>query len=288
MTAINTFLNGEFTLANVATVNIEDRGLLFGDGIYEYVRCYFGKVFQLDRHLKRFANSAAAIHLEIPYSPAEITSLVAKLLRKSGFYGEAGFSDAGVYIQVTRGAAPRTHNFPKKIKENFFMIARPLDKEPPSIMDTGVKAILVTDERWGRCDIKSLNLLANVLAKEKAVQQNAYEAIFYKDNKIMEASSSSFFAVFNGELFTTPQGPWILPGITRDIVVELARQEGIPVKFEFVSKKDLFNADEVFVTSSSWDIVPVTQIDDRKVSNGKPGPVAIRLKKSFADFAKQA
>ncbi len=288
MDVINTFINGEFTSADLATINIEDRGLLFGDGIYEYVRCYFGKVFQIDRHLKRLANGAAAIQLEIPYTPAEITALVIELLVKSGFSKETGFADAGIYIQLTRGAAPRIHNFPEKIKANFFMIVRSLQKEDAFIMSTGVKVILVPDERWGRCDIKSINLLANILAKEKAIQENAFEAVFYKDNKIIEAASHSFFAVFNGELFTTPQGSWILPGITRDIVVELAQQEGISVKFEFITKENLFSADEVFITSSSRDIVPVTQINDRKIYDGKPGPVSIRLKKSFANFAKQA
>ncbi len=277
---INTFINGEFTTSEKATVNVEDRGLLFGDGVYDFVRSYYGKIFQIDEHLERLANSASSIEIELPYSMNEIKSIVNQLIAKSGIK-----SIVGVYIQLTRGAAPRVHNFPKEIKPNFFIIARPLEKEPSFIKYKGIKTTLVPDERWGRCDIKSLNLLPNVIAKEKAHRQDALETIFFRDYGITEASSSSVFAVFNQQIYTAPLGPWILPGITRGTVLNLAKEKGYTINLEFINKDKIFEAEEVFITNSRYDVLPVTQMNDKIISNGKPGEITMELKNAFNEYA---
>lgn len=283
MSLTNAFINGTFTSAEQATLNVEDRGTLFGDGVYEFTRCYIdGHPFQLREHMQRFANSAAAIDLEIPYSKEEIKAIVQELLAKSGF------KQASLYFQLTRGSYPRTHNFPKVIKPNFFIIARELDPEPSQVMSEGLKAIMLPDERWSRCDIKSLNLLPNIMAKEKAVRQGAYEAILYRDHGVTEATSSSVFSVFDNVLYTTPPGPWVLPGITSNTLLELAKEEGYSVEFAFIPKERLYEADELFITSSRYDIVPITQLDETVIGSGKPGSVTTALKKIFHQFALRA
>ncbi len=283
MTGINTFINGEFTSVEKACLSIEDRGMLFGDGVYEFTRCYIdGKPLQLEAHLQRFFNSAAAIELELPYTKEEITAIVDQLLAKSGA------RQAGIYLQATRGTAfPRTHYFPKAVKPNFFIIVREIEPEPPEVMGEGLKAILVPDQRWARCDIKSLNLLPNVLAKEKAVRQGAFEAIFYNDDGVTEAASSSVFSVFDDVLYTTPPGNWVLPGITSSIVTPLSAQIGHPVKFAFIPKEKFLQADEVFITNSRVDVAPIIRIGEHMIGNGKPGPVTIAVKQAFLRFARE-
>ncbi len=279
---VNTFINGDYTTVEKAYLHIEDRGMLFGDGIYEFARCYVdGIPFQMEEHLQRLKNSAKAIDLELPYTGPEIKDIVGELLEK------CGAKQAGIYIQATRGLnMPRTHHFPRVVKPSFFIIVRELEPEPPEFMVDGVKAILLPDQRWTRCDIKSLNLLPNILAKEKAVREGAYEAIFYRDFGVTEGSSSSVFAVFDGRIYTTPAGEWILPGVTSHTVVQLASRAGYSVHFEFIPREKLYKADELFITSSRLDIVPVSTLYDTPIGSGKPGPLTRALKEAFQAFAR--
>jgi D-alanine transaminase len=272
---MNAFLNGKFLAAEDACLNIEDRGTLFGDGVYEVFKIHTGKVFQLDAHLKRLRYSAGELELEVPYSDEQITNVVEHLIK------ECNMHHGGVYLQLTRGAVERVHHFPDNCTPNFFMVAREKDPLPTELYKTGVDTLLLPDERWKRCDIKSLNLLANVLAKEKAKKKGAYDAIFYSEKGVTESTSSSVLAVFDGVLTVPPAGPWILPGITRQVAITLSKDIGIPVTERFYTCDELFTADEVMFTSSYIDVLPVTKIDRRTVGNGQPGPVAISLKEQF-------
>jgi D-alanine transaminase len=281
MVRIDTFVNGEFTTAEKACLSVEDRGMLFGDGVYEFTRCYVdGVPYQLEEHLQRFLRSAAEIDLKLPYSKEEMKAIILDLLRKSGL------GQAGIYFQATRGyGGPRNHCFPAACQPSFFVIVRELEPESPDIMGEGVKVITLPDQRWSRCDIKSLNLLPNILAKEQATRQGAYEAILYREYGVTEASHSSVFIISDGHIHTTPEGSWILPGITSQTVVQLAREKGYPVHREFSPREKLYTADELFITSSRLDIIPVNAVDGRKIGDGKPGPITRDLKEAFRVFS---
>lgn len=273
---MNTFINGEYVEAKDACLNIEDRGTLFGDGVYEFLKVHEGKLLLIKEHLDRLHYSAGQLEIEIPYSDKEIGSIFEKLIATNSVnYG-------GIYLQLTRGAAPRNHPFPENCKPNFFVVAREMPLVPSSLYKTGLKVLLLADERWKRCDIKSLNLLANILAKQKAIKAGVDDAILTSERGITESSTSSVFAVINGILTTTPLGPWILSGITRAAVISLAEKAGIPVVERFISVEELLAADEVFFTSTRVDVMPVTRINDKPVGDGKPGETATKLNALFS------
>jgi D-alanine transaminase len=267
---MNAFVNGQYLASEDACLNIEDRGSLFGDGVYEYFKVYDGKVFQLPEHLKRLRYSAGELELPVPFSDEDATLVVRTLIKNTGM------NHGGIYLHLTRGTVPRAHLFPENCRPNYFMVAREAEPLPPSLYKSGVDCVLLPDERWKRCDIKSLNLLANVLAKEKAKRMGAYDAILHSGQMVTESTSSSVLAVFDGVLTAPPAGPWILPGITRQTVLALAREIGIPVAERFFDCDELKNADEVLLTSTRIDVLPVTTVDGQPI--GGPGPVAHRLK----------
>ncbi|MBS4032257.1 MAG: D-amino-acid transaminase [Clostridiales bacterium] len=275
MARIDTFLNGKFLPVHEANVNIEDRGILFGDGVYEVIQVYHGRLFQANEHLNRLWRSAAEIELPLPYDRGEMLQLMVELVRVSNVY------DGGLYLEITRGVAVRVHQFPENCKPTFFMIARDAKPLEDSVYTQGVQVTLLPDERWKRCDIKTLNLLPNVLAKEKAVRLGFFDAFFFSERGITEATSSSVLVVFNGELVTAPQGYWILPGITRDTVIDLARQLNIPVRRDFISKDEIFKATEVMLTNTRVNIVPVVSIDGVTINNGQPGEIYKQLAHAF-------
>lgn len=272
---INAFVNGDYLQAEDACLNIEDRGTLFGDGVYEYFKVYNGKVFQAAEHLDRLNYSAAELEIRIPYGDGEISAIIETLLAKSSV------RHGGIYLQLTRGAVPRLHQFPANCCPNFFIVARDVEPLPSALYQTGVDAILLEDERWKRCDIKSLNLLANVLAKEKAKRAGYFDAILYSERGITESTSSSVLAVFDGVLTVPPAGPWVLPGITRKTVLRLATERNIPVAERFFSRQEIFSADEVLLTNTSVDIVAVCSINGCGIGSGKPGPVTQSLLEAF-------
>jgi D-alanine transaminase len=269
-------VNGRFLPIAKAKVSVEDRGFQFGDGVYEVVRSYNGRLFRLDAHLERLAQSAAAIRLPLRYSRAQWRRLILRA------YGLSAFPEAKVYLQVTRGVAPRDHRFPKGVKPTVVITVRKLDALPEAARRDGVRVITTPDLRWARCDVKSLNLLANVLAREEARAAGVFEAILVRDGHVTEGSVSNVFAVINGAVTTSPTDPSILPGITRAATLELIRREGIPLVERAISVAELRGADEVFLTGTTVEIVPVVAVDGAAVGKGAPGPVTQRLARAFA------
>lgn len=271
-------VNGRFLPISRATVSVEDRGLQFGDGVYEVVRGYGGRLFRLDAHLDRLEQSARAIRLPIRYSRARWRRLVQRAFALSRF------PDAKVYLQVTRGPAPRDHRFPETVRPTVVITVRRLEPLPETVRREGVSAITVPDLRWGRCDVKSLNLLANVLAREDARTAGAFEAILVRDGYVTEGAVSNVFAVIDGTVTTSPADPSILPGITRAATIELVRDAGLPLAERAVSVDELRRAPEVFLTGTTVEIVPVVSLDGVKVGDGSPGPTTRLLAQRFTQM----
>lgn len=273
------FVNGTFMPLADAKVSIEDRGFQFGDGVYEVIRTYKGHPFALDAHLARLERSAAALDLPRPHSPAEWTGYVLEGIKR------AAYPEAKIYIQLTRGVAPRDHAYPVEVPPTAVMTVRELRPLDNSVRAAGVEAMTIEDIRWGRCDIKSVNLLANVLARQQVKQAQAFEAILLKEGLVTEGAVSNVMVVRGGVVMTAPEGPRILSGVTRAIVLELARKEGLPIQERFVSQAELYGADEVFLTGTTVEVLAVVQVDGKVIKGGLPGPVTQRL---AADFMRVA
>ncbi len=274
------FVNGRFLPLEEATVSIEDRGFQFGDGVYEVIRTYGGRPFELEAHITRLERSAKALNLRLPYTRSQWKDYVVEGIRR------AGYPENKIYIQVTRGVAPRDHAYPTDVSPTVVMTIRAFQPLRESIRSAGVDAITVTDIRWGRCDIKSLNLLANVLARQQAKEAGVFEAILIKDGAVTEGAVSNVMIVKNGALMTAPEGSGILSGVTRTAVLELARKESIPVDERQVFREELYGADEVLLTGTTVEVLAVVRIDGRTVGSGLPGPVARRLGARFAEVAR--
>lgn len=272
------YLNGEFTPAESAKVSVFDRGYVFGDGVYEVIPVYAGKVFLLQAHLQRLKNSLAAVRIENPHEDAQWQALIEELIALNGQ------GDQAIYLQVTRGAAPRDHVFPQNVQPGVFLMSNPLKSVDASWKQQGIQTITVEDIRWQRCDIKAIALLANCLMKQRAQDAGAQEALLINAGMLTEGSASNAFVVIEGTLMTAPKSEKILPGITRDVVIELAHEAGIPMQETFVSEMALRQADEIWITSSTKEIVPVTQLDEQPVGNGLPGPVWQKMQALFEQY----
>ena len=271
------FLNGRFLPLAEAVVPIEDRGFQFGDGVYEVIRTYGGRPFKLDAHLARLNRSALAIGLRQPYSLEQWKDCMTEGLRL------AAFPDAKIYIQITRGAAPRDHVYTADLEPTVVMTIRELRPLDAAVRAAGVDVMTVDDIRWGRCDIKSINLLANVLARQQAKQAGVFEAILVRDGEVTEGAVSNVIIVQNRTLVTAPQGPRILSGVTRDVVVALARKEGLEVQERYPSREQLYAASEVFLTGTTVEVLAVVRIDGKRIGGGEPGPVTRNLAKRFLE-----
>ncbi len=270
------FFNGEFVDKSQATVSVDDRGFLFGDGVYEVFRATDGALFAADRHLRRLANGLADLEFTRPAALDDAALLAAarRVLRDNGLTR----GDALVYLQITRGApGPRTHQFPPANTPPTVYVTASAFTPPDDVRTRGASVVTTPDDRWAHCNVKSIQLLPNVLAKERAVRAGAFEAVFVRNGRITEGASTNLFAVLGGTLRTHPADHHILPGITREILLEEAEQLGVAVVETAVTPKDLANAEEVFVTSTSADVMPVVRVDGRPVGGGEPGPVAQRL-----------
>lgn len=265
------FLNGRFVSWQEAVVPIEDRGFQFGDGVYEVIRTYRGEPFEVEAHLDRLDRSAQALSIAQPYGRSQWREWI-----REGV-GLAGFAESKVYIQITRGVSPRDHAFPANVPPTVVMTVRELTGLPQLLRESGVTAKTCEDLRWGRCDIKSLNLLANVLAKEDAKRAGVFEALLVKDGVVTEGSVSNVMTVQAGTIVTAPEGPRILSGVTRSVVLNLARQAGLPVREAFLEVEALYRADEVFLTGTTVEVLGVTHIDGRQIGTGRPGPVTQAL-----------
>jgi len=262
------YVNGRFGPLADAVVSVEDRGFQFGDGVYEVIRTYRGQPFAVEAHLQRLERSAQALQLSPGQTPAQWTSLIYEGLRLSQF------PETKVYLQVTRGRAPRDHPFPNDLAPTMVLTFRELRPLEASIPHVGVKAITIEDIRWGRCDIKSVNLLANVLARQRAKEVGAFEAILVREGLVTEGSVSNVAVVRQGGIQTAPEGHRILSGVTRAMVMELAKKEGIPVSEAFVSREDMLTASEVFLTGTTVEVLPVVRVDGQMIGDGAPGAVS--------------
>jgi D-alanine transaminase len=265
------FVNGRFIPWKDAVVSIDDRGFQFGDGVYEVIRTYRGAPFEVAAHLARLERSTKELNLVQPYSRAQWTQWIQQGL------GQAGYQEAKVYIQITRGTAPRDHAFPSGVSPTVVMTIRELHPLSLQLRQDGVTARTCDDLRWSRCDIKSLNLLGNVLAREEARKAGVFEAILVKDGLVTEGSLSNVMAVRSGTIVTAPEGPRILSGVTRTVVLELARKEEIPVEEQFLSLDALYGADEVFLTGTTLEVLGVVRIDGKTIGSGRPGPITKTL-----------
>jgi D-alanine transaminase len=273
--SLTVYLNGQFMPYEQAAIPVEDRAFLLADGIYEVIRVYGGRPFGMDGHLKRLARSARELRMPAP-DLAEIERAALELLRTNNL------SEATIYIQVSRGTyTPRTHAFPSgPVTPTTLIIARSFTANT-KLWETGIKAITVPDQRWTRCDIKSVALLPNVLAKQAAAEAGAYEAIQVRDGIAIEGSSSNFFAVLDGEIRTYPACNYILRGITRDAVLDVARRLGYTIREEGIPTDALGRCTELWVTSTTMEIMPIVSIDGHTVGEGQPGPVARALHAAF-------
>lgn len=269
------FLNGRFMPLAQAKVSVEDRGYQFGDGIYELLRVYNGRIFHLEEHLERLEHSALAIGLSIVYSKSRWKEILTKA------HARSRYPDAKLYIQITRGTAPRDHAFPQRVRPTVLVTVRELIPLPSELREKGVSVIMVPDLRWGRCDIKSINLLPNVMARQKARSSGAFEALFVRDAWVMEGAGCNVFAVIGGQIVTPPRGPTILPGVTRDVVIELAREARDPLIEKGISVEELLHAQEVFLTGTTVEILPVVQVDGKPIGDGRPSRITRRLYQQF-------
>jgi D-alanine transaminase len=265
------YLNGEIVDDQDAKISVNDRGFVFADGIYEVIRVFGGQPFEMQRHIDRLERSAGAIRLTLDPSAEEIQQIAADLISRQGV-------DQGqIYIQITRGVAPRNPAIPTDAKPTTLVAVRPAPLPPTEILRNGGAAITVPDDRWARCDVKVVGLTANVLARTKAVDAGAYEAIFVRDGYVTDAASCNVFAVFGTTLMTAPCTNYILWGVTRATTLELAREDGIETLEASFRVEQLREADEVFVTGTLSGIVPITTLDGAVVGSGRVGPVTRRL-----------
>ena len=271
------YLNGQFLPIEQARISPEDRGFLFGDAIYEVVRFWKGRPYHLSEHLERMHEGLDAIRIEA--DPSFFPEVARRLLAENGLAD----ADAIVYAQVSRGAAPRTHGFPPKgTTPTVFAFARASDAPPP---DGGGRAVLLPDERWGRCDIKTVMLLANVLAFQTAREAGAIDAILVRDSVVLEGTKANLFACVDGRLRTAPLGPAILPGVTRGATLAAARRLGLTVEERPIRVEELFAASEVFLASTTLWAYPLVEIAGRPIAGGRPGPIARKLKDALrAEF----
>lgn len=265
------YLNGEWMPLEQGRVSVLDRGFIFGDGVYEVIPVYSRRPFRLGEHLRRLQYSLDGIKLANPHTDAEWTGLIGELIARNE--GE----DQYLYLQVTRGPAPRDHAFPKVVKPTVFLMSTPLATPDPALKASGVSAITAVDNRWLRCDIKSTSLLPNVLLRQLAVEAGAMEAVLLRDGFLTEGAASNIFVVSQGALHAPPKDHLMLPGITYDVVVELARQDGIPVHIRRIPEVEVRNADELWLTSSTREVLPITRLDGRPVADGRPGPLFRRM-----------
>jgi len=271
------YLNGEFLPIEEAKVPVLDRGFLFGDGVYEVIPVYGRKPLRLEQHLRRLEQSLAAIRMQTPLSDREWMAIFDRLI--------SGTTDQQIYLQVTRGtASKRDHAIPAGIAPTVFVMCTPIAPIPLN----GIKAFTVDDIRWDRCNIKAITLLANVLLRQEAIDQGAAEAILVRDKQVVEGAASNLFIVTNGRIITPAKGDSILPGITRDLVLELAVSLGIPTEERHIDVGELEAADEVWVTSSTREILAIIELDGKPVSGGAPGPMWKKLQTSYQAYKQKA
>ena len=275
------YLNGEFMPLDKARVPVLDRGFIFGDGVYEVIPVYSRHPFRLPQHLQRLGRSLEAIRIANPHSDGEWTRLIADIIARNA--GE----DQSVYLQVTRGVAKRDHAFPKEAKPTVFVMSGPLVTPARELVEGGVPCITGTDYRWLKCDVKSVSLLGNCLLRQSASDAGAAEIVLFRNGHLTEASASNVFVIRGGTLLSPPKTHLILPGITYDVVLELAEATGIPIELRDIAEAEVRSADELWLTSSTREVIAIVMLDGKPVGTGKPGPVFRRLYQAFQEFKRK-
>lgn len=274
------YLNGNYLPESEARIPVLDRGFIFGDGVYEVVPVYSAKPFRLAAHLARLQHSLDGIRLANPHDEAGWAGIVRHLIAA---HGEP---DLYIYLHVTRGVAMRDHPFPNPpVPPTVFAFAAPLPAPPAALATAGVACITATDNRWLRCDIKAISLLPNVLLRQQSVDAGCNETLLLRDDAwLTEGSASNVFLVRDGVLLAPPKSHLMLPGITYDVMLELAAGDAIPYQVRPIAKTELFAADEVMITSSTKEVLAVTRIDGRSIGTGVPGPLFKRLHALYQNF----
>jgi D-alanine transaminase len=272
------YLNGGFIPRERALIPVEDRGFIFGDGIYEGVRSVEGRIFEWDAHAERMVNGLTGLRIDFDAGRvAELKGVCERLVREN----EIAEGEAFLYLEVTRGAAPRTHQFPPAGTPPTVFVSATRLSVPRRLREEGGKAITYPDLRWARCDWKTVNLLGNVLARQAATEAGAYEAILHRDGLVIEGAATNVFAVIGGVLRTHPLAQRMLPGVTRKVIMELVAELRIPVREAAVTPAELAGAEEIFVCGSTTDVTPIVTLDGTAVGSGTPGAVTMRLREAF-------
>jgi len=283
---MSAYLNGLFLPLTEAKVSVLDRGFVFGDGVYELIPVYSKKPFRLDEHLRRLQGSLDGIRLANPHVPDGWRELILRLIELQDF------ADQSVYIQVTRGTPgdtqpPRDHAFPKGVPPTVFMFAQPLVTATPAQKAAGVCAVSAVDNRWLRCNIKAISLLANILLRQQAVDADCAETVMLRDGFLTEGAASNIFVVKDGVLRAPPPSTLMLTGITYDVVLELAAAHGIPHQVRAISEAEVRSADELWMTSSTKEIMAIVKLDGVPVGAGVPGPLARQMDALYQTFKQQ-
>jgi D-alanine transaminase len=255
-------------------ISPEDRGYYFGDGIYEVFRVYNGKLYEAEGHWERLERTANEVRIPLPYTRSELHGKIEQLIERNQL------QEGTVYLQITRGSAPRVHPFPEAAAPVLMAYTTEV-KRPLSTMQSGIRAVTMDDIRWLRCDLKTLNLLANVMAKQHALDHGANDVILHRNGTVTECSASNVMLVKNGALYTHPANNLILHGITRAVTLRLAAELGIPVREQAFTVDELYHADEAFITGTTVEITPVIAVDNKQIADGQLGPITKRLQQAF-------
>jgi len=269
-------MDGQFTERDGLAISIDDRGYYFGDGVYEVIKVYGGELYTAEEHIDRLFQSATKIKITLPYSEVQLMEIARELVAKNNILV------GHVYIQVTRGSAPRIHQLPNPAVPPVVTGYAINNPRPMASIENGIGVKSVEDVRWLRCDIKSLNLLGNVLAKQEAHEAGCIEALLHRDGVVTEGSASNMFGVKDGTVYTHPATNLILNGITRQVVFGLCEQQGITVIENAFTLDEAFEMDEFFLTSTTSEVTPVISINGRPISSGILGPVTLKLQKAFS------
>lgn len=272
------YLNGKFLPIEQATISVLDRGFIFGDGVYELIPVYSRKPFRLNEHLSRLQHSLDGIRLANPHTEKQWTDLITRIIELNEY------DDQYLYLHITRGVAKRDHIFPLGITPTVFIMSNPLLTPPEELLKSGVSAITAQDNRWGRCDIKTISLLPNILLRQLSADEHAMETILIRNGLLTEGAASNIFIVKGNQLLTPPKDHRILPGTTYDVVLELAVTHDIPHTIRDISETELHTAEEIMLTSSTKEILPVTQLDKQMVGHGVPGPIFQQLNRHYQAY----
>lgn len=270
------YVNGKVGPLREAMIPVQDRGFLLGDGVYEVMRTYGGRLFGLESHLDRLESSLDALRIPMPVKRPQLVRIFLAMLLRSRY------SEARIYVQVTRGVAPRQHAFPKRIRPTLVVFVEKLVPMSEKLRRHGIEALTLRDPRWSRCDVKAITLLPNVLSKQAALDAGVHEAIFLgPDARVRECTTANVFRIEGETLQTHPLGSEILPGVSRSLVLRVAREAGLRVRERAFGREALYDADELFLSSTMQEILAIVRVDGKRIGSGRPGPVALSLYQRF-------